>query len=147
MVFDISVAMTWILFLALFPISFVWLRRAWRIVVNRDFSEVAIKRGESPPNAKTFAPYEMAINLVAGAVLGVCHCVRSILGAWRLRHLERGGGQHHLVQIFCQLCAQPPCPRQVGQGQGLIGFGCYCVYEQLDGTALKRLVWLVAGWR
>ena len=41
MVFDISVAMTWILFLALFPISFVWLRRAWRIVMYRDFSEVA----------------------------------------------------------------------------------------------------------
>lgn len=81
MVFDISVAMTWILFLALFPISFVWLRRAWRIVVNRDFSEVAIKRGESPPNAKTFAPFEMAINLVAGAVL-VCVIGAVVLGAW-----------------------------------------------------------------
>ncbi len=81
MVFDISVAMTWILFLALFPISFVWLRRAWRIVVRRDFSEVAIKRGESPPNPKTFAPYEMAINLVAGVVL-VCVIVAVILGAW-----------------------------------------------------------------
>jgi hypothetical protein len=27
MTFDISVAMTWILFLALFPISYYWLRR------------------------------------------------------------------------------------------------------------------------
>ena len=71
MVFDISVAMTWILFLALFPISFVWLRRAWRIVMYRDFSEVAIKRGEAPPNPEKFAPYEMAINLVAGTVI-VC---------------------------------------------------------------------------
>ncbi len=81
MVFDISVAMTWILFLALFPISFVWLRRAWRIVVNRDFSEVAIKRGEAPPDAKKFAPYEMAINLVAGAVL-VCVIGAVLMGAW-----------------------------------------------------------------
>jgi hypothetical protein len=52
MVFDVSVAMTWILFLALFPMAFFWFRRAWRIVVKRDFSEVAIKRGESPPNAE-----------------------------------------------------------------------------------------------
>lgn len=69
MVFDFSVAMTWILFLALFPISFFWLRRAWRIVVKRDFSEVALKRGVSPPNPEKFAPYEMAVNLVAGVVV------------------------------------------------------------------------------
>jgi len=81
MVFDISVAMTWILFLALFPISFFWLRRAWRIVMNRDFSEVAIKRGESPPDPQKFAPYEMAINLVAGVVI-VCVIVAVIIGAW-----------------------------------------------------------------
>jgi len=30
MVFDISVALTWLLFLALFPMAFIWLRRAWR---------------------------------------------------------------------------------------------------------------------
>ena len=71
MVFDISVAMTWILFLALFPISFVWLRRAWRIVMKRDFSEVAVKRGEAPPDPAKFAPYEMAINMVGGVVIVV----------------------------------------------------------------------------
>lgn len=71
MVFDVSVALTWILFLALFPISFFWLRRVWRIVVRRDFSEVALKRGESPPHPEKFAPYEVAINLVAGVVLVV----------------------------------------------------------------------------
>lgn len=71
MVFDVSVALTWILFLALFPIAFFWLRRAWRIVVKRDFSEVALKHGVSPPNPEKFAPYEMAVNLVAGTVL-VC---------------------------------------------------------------------------
>lgn len=69
MVFDVSVALTWILFLALFPIAFVWLRRAWRIVMKRDFSEVALKQGVSPPNPEKFAPYEMAINLVTGVVV------------------------------------------------------------------------------
>lgn len=71
MVFDVSVALTWILFLALFPIAFFWLRRAWRILVRRDFSEVALKRGESPPNPAKFAPYEMVINLVGGTILVV----------------------------------------------------------------------------
>jgi hypothetical protein len=69
MVFDISVAMTWILFLALFPMAFVWLRRAWRIVKRRDYSEVALKGGESPSNPKKYAPYEMGINLVAGIII------------------------------------------------------------------------------
>jgi len=69
MVFDFSVALTWILFLALFPIAFFWLRRAWRILVKRDFSEVALKGGELPGNPEKFAPYEMAINLVAGTVV------------------------------------------------------------------------------
>lgn len=68
MVFDVSVAMTWILFLALFPISFFWLRRAWRIAINKDFSEVALKGGEPPPNAEKYAPYEAAINLICGSI-------------------------------------------------------------------------------
>lgn len=69
MVFDISTALTWILFLALFPIAFFWLRSAWRIGVRRDYSEVALKRGEPPPNPARFAPYALIINLVAGGVL------------------------------------------------------------------------------
>jgi hypothetical protein len=81
MVFDVSVAVTWVLFLALFPISFFWLRRAWRIVMYRDFSEVAIKRGEACPDPEKFAPYEMAINLVCGVVL-VCVIVAVIAGSW-----------------------------------------------------------------
>lgn len=69
MVFDISVAMTWILFLALFPISFFWLRRAWRIAVRKDLSEVALKRGEPPANPGKYAPYTLAINLLASMFL------------------------------------------------------------------------------
>lgn len=71
MVFDFNVALTWILFLALFPIAFFWLRRAWRIIMRRDFSDVALKRGESPPNPEKFAPYTAIENLIAGVVI-VC---------------------------------------------------------------------------
>ena len=69
MVFDVSVALNWILFLALFPIAFMWLRRAWRILIKRDFSEVALKRGEPAPNAEKFAPFDMALHLIAGIVI------------------------------------------------------------------------------
>ncbi len=71
MVFDVSVALTWILYLALFPMAYFWFRRAWRIVVRRDFSEVAVKRGESPPNPEKYAPYAAVLNLVAGVVASV----------------------------------------------------------------------------
>ncbi|MDA0189864.1 MAG: hypothetical protein OSW77_05945 [Proteobacteria bacterium] len=69
MVFDISVALTWILFLALFPIAFFWLRRAYRIFFRRDFSEVALKRGEPPPNPARFAPWTGVVNLLAGGIV------------------------------------------------------------------------------
>jgi hypothetical protein len=65
----VSVALTWILFLALFPMAYFWLRRAWRIGVKRDFSEVAIRRGESPTDPERWAPYEMIINGVAGVII------------------------------------------------------------------------------
>ncbi len=68
MVFDFSVALTWILFLALFPIAFFWLRRAWRILVRKDFSEVGLKRGEAPANPEKFAPYTAGLNLIAGGI-------------------------------------------------------------------------------
>ena len=68
MVFDVTVAMTWILFLALFPMAFFWLRRAHRIFIRRDYSEVALKKGESPPNPKKWAPTVGILNLLAGVV-------------------------------------------------------------------------------
>jgi hypothetical protein len=60
--------LNWIFLLALFPVAFFWLRRAWRIGVKRDFSEVALKRGELPPQVEKWAPYEMVINGLAGVV-------------------------------------------------------------------------------
>lgn len=69
MSFDVNVAMTWVLFAALFPMAYFWLRRAWRILVRRDYSEVALKRGLSPPDPRRFAPYTAAVNLTAGGVV------------------------------------------------------------------------------
>ncbi|PLY00920.1 MAG: hypothetical protein C0624_11330 [Desulfuromonas sp.] len=76
MVLDISVAITWILFLAMFPMAFIWLRRAYRILVKRNYDEVALKRGESPPNPEKWALFTGTTNLVAGiavvvAIVGV----------------------------------------------------------------------------
>lgn len=67
--FNASVALNLLLFLALFPIAFFWLRRAWRIIVQRDFSEVGLKRGESPPNPAKYAPFAAVVNLVGGIVV------------------------------------------------------------------------------
>ena len=80
MVFDVSIAMTWILFLALFPMAFLWLRRAWRIFRKHDYSEVALKRGEPPPNPERWAMATGLVNLAAGtaalvAILGVVTAV------------------------------------------------------------------------
>jgi hypothetical protein len=66
MVFDISIAITWMLYLALFPMAFIWLRKAWRIFIKHDYSEVALKGGESPPNPKKWAPATGIVNLAAG---------------------------------------------------------------------------------
>jgi hypothetical protein len=76
MVFDISIAISIMLFLALFPMAFVWLRRAWKIFVKHDYSQVALKRGEGPPSPKKWAPATGIINLAAGGtalvtILGV----------------------------------------------------------------------------
>lgn len=69
MVFDVNVAMTWVLFLALFPIAFFWFRRVWRIAIRRDFSEVGLKKGVSPERPERFAPYAAAINLLGGVIV------------------------------------------------------------------------------
>ncbi|GLS14951.1 MULTISPECIES: hypothetical protein [Hydrogenophaga] len=61
--------LNWVFLLALVPVAFFWLRRAWRIVVRRDFSEVALKKGVPPADAERYAPYEMIINLIGGVVL------------------------------------------------------------------------------
>ena len=62
MEFNVSVAMNLLLFMALFPMAFIWLRRAYRIIFKKDYSEVALKRGEPPENPKKYAPYTAAVH-------------------------------------------------------------------------------------
>ncbi|MFA7536713.1 MAG: hypothetical protein WCY68_11525, partial [Desulfuromonadales bacterium] len=64
----VSFVLTWLLYLALYPIAFFWLRRAWRIFIKHDYSEVALKRGASPPNPQRFATASGIIHLIAAAV-------------------------------------------------------------------------------
>lgn len=59
------------MFLGLFPISFFWLRRAWKIIKHKDYSFVALKKGEPPKNPEKFAPYSAAINLIAGSIFAL----------------------------------------------------------------------------
>ncbi len=68
----------WIFLLGLFPIAFVWLRRAWYVGVKGDYSLVALKRGLPPANPKRYAIYEIAINLCAG--LTIAGVLVAILG-------------------------------------------------------------------
>jgi hypothetical protein len=55
--------------LVLIPVAYFWLRRAWRIFVRRDFSEIALKKGQPPADPARYAPYEGLLNLFGGAVL------------------------------------------------------------------------------
>lgn len=63
---SITTALTWILFFGLFPMAFLWLRRAWRIFINKDYSEVALKHGESPEHPEKWAIHTGVVNLAAG---------------------------------------------------------------------------------
>lgn len=68
MAFDIGVILTWLLFLALFPMSFFWLRRAWRILIHKNYSEVAMKRGVPPADPRKWAPATGLLNLICGGI-------------------------------------------------------------------------------
>ena len=59
------------MFLGLFPISFFWLRRAWKIIRNKDYSYVALKKGEPPEHPEKYAPYSAGVNLVAGLIFAM----------------------------------------------------------------------------
>lgn len=68
MIFDAPTALIWILFLALFPMTYIWLRRAWQIFIKKDYSEVALKGGMPPENPEKWAIAAGLINLAAGLV-------------------------------------------------------------------------------
>ena len=68
---DIYVAITWIMFIGLFPLSFLWLRRAWLIGKKKDFSYVALRRGLPPKEPKKYAKFAFGINFVAGSIFAI----------------------------------------------------------------------------
>ena len=59
--------------------AFIWLRRARRILIQKDHSDVALKHGEAPANQAKWALTVGLINLVAGGI-----CIWIIIGvpAW-----------------------------------------------------------------
>jgi hypothetical protein len=67
MIFDVATALIWLLYLALFPMAFYWFRRAWKIFINKDYSEVALKKGVPPANPEKWATVTGVVNILAGA--------------------------------------------------------------------------------
>lgn len=99
MVFDVGTAMTWLLFLALFPMAFIWLRRAWRILIGKDYSEVALRKGLSPPNPKKWAPASGILNLGAG-LIAVIVIVGVAIGHWHYETWSAMAGSTIWLKIF-----------------------------------------------
>lgn len=65
----IYTVLSWLMFLGLFPLSYFWLRRAWRIGMKKDYSYVALKRGVPPKDPAKYVAVSVGINLLAGMVL------------------------------------------------------------------------------
>lgn len=85
--------------LALFPVAFFWLRRAYRIGIRRDFSEVALKKGLPPPDPEKYAPYEMMINLLGGIVI-VAVIVIVLLGLMDYQSWVAVAGSTLWIKLF-----------------------------------------------
>ncbi len=85
--------------LALFPVAFFWLRRAYRIGIRRDFSEVALKKGLPPPDPEKYAPYEMMINLLGGIVI-VAVIVIVLLGLMDYQSWVAMAGSTLWIKLF-----------------------------------------------
>lgn len=102
MVFDIGVILTWILFLALFPMVFFWLRRAWRIFIKKNYAEVAPKRGLPPANPKKWAPYVGLLNLVCGGA-AIWIIISVVLGLYPYDTWSAMAGMTIWGKIFADL--------------------------------------------
>ncbi len=85
--------------LALFPVAFFWLRRAYRIGIQRDFSEVALKKGLPPSDPEKYAPYEMMINLLGGIVI-VAVIVIVLLGLMDYQSWVAMAGSTLWIKLF-----------------------------------------------
>ncbi|TYB34093.1 MAG: hypothetical protein FXF49_03065 [Flexistipes sinusarabici] len=84
------IVISWILFTALFPIAFYWLRNAYKIFVKKDYSKVALKKEQPPKNPAKWAPFVGLLNLAAGIAI-----VWTIIGAlpfWFIYPYEKWTG-------------------------------------------------------
>lgn len=68
---SVYTALTWMMFIGLFPLSFFWLRRAYLIGIKKDYSFVALKRGLPPENPQKYAIYSLGLNLISGSIVAV----------------------------------------------------------------------------
>ncbi len=48
--------------------AFFWLRRAGRVLLKKNYSEVATKRGVTPANPRKWAPAVGLLNLICGGI-------------------------------------------------------------------------------
>lgn len=69
MAFYVDLALTWLLFLALFPIAGVWLHRAYRIAIKKDYSVVALRKGVPALNPRKFAIPDAILHTIAASLL------------------------------------------------------------------------------
>lgn len=117
MVFDISIVITWLLFLSLFPMAFIWLRRAWRIFLKHDYSEVALKRGEAPPNPKRWAPATGIVNLAAGS-MAVVIIVGVVLALFPYKVWSALAGSTLWIKIFADyIVSRQAHPFMIGKNK------------------------------
>lgn len=117
MVFDISIVITWLLFLSLFPMAFIWLRRAWRIFFKHDYSEVALKRGEAPPNPKRWAPATGIVNLAAGS-MAVVIIIGVVLALFPYKVWSALAGSTLWIKIFADyIVSRQAHPFMIGKNK------------------------------
>ena len=57
------------MFIGLMLISFLWLRKAWKVGIKKDMSLVALKQGESPKHPEKYTVATIVVNLIAGLIL------------------------------------------------------------------------------
>lgn len=76
---DASVVFAWLLLLLAVALAALCFRRAWTVLVQRNFAEVAVLRGESPAEPERWAPYAVAIHLLAGGVMSAA-VISALLG-------------------------------------------------------------------
>ncbi|PPE69109.1 hypothetical protein IS481_02470 [Caldimonas thermodepolymerans] len=64
-----TVLLAWLLLLLGIALAALCLKRAWTIIVRRNFAEVAVRRGQPPRDPERWAPYAAGIHLVCGALM------------------------------------------------------------------------------